>query len=127
MTLDSSVLRRHYNRRCFLFNHDIHENPLFGIDQLAELVCREPELSRSAYCSRASASVADDPWVAGVQPPETVRDAVREVATNNSLTILRHVERSVSVGPVLREFMEQVVVAVGPVLRNDIKTSRATL
>jgi hypothetical protein len=28
---------------------------------------------------------------------------------------------------VLREFMEQVVVAVGPVLRTDIKTARATL
>jgi hypothetical protein len=127
MIPDSSVVRRHYNRSCFLFKHDIHENPLFGIDQLAELVCREPELSRFAYCSCASASVADDPWAAGVPPPETVRDAVHKVATNNSLIILRHVERSVSVGPVLREFMEQVVVAVGPVLRTDIKTSRATL
>src|SRR4029077_2740541 len=31
------------------------------------------------------------------------------------------------VGPQLRELMEQVVAAAGPVLRNDIKTSRATL
>ena len=126
MIPDSSVVRRHYNRNCFLFKHDIHENPLFDIDQLAELVCREPELTRSAYCSCAPASVAD-PWAAGVPSPETVRDAVNEIATNNSLVILRHIERSVSVGSVLREFMEQVVVAVGPVLRTDIKTSRATL
>ena len=126
MIPDSSVVRRHYNRRCFLFKHDIHENPLFDLDQLAELVCREPELSRSAYCSCVPASVKD-PWASGVPLPETVRDAVRGVATNNSLIILRHIERSASVGPVLREFMEQVVVAVGPVLRTDIKTARATL
>jgi len=41
--------------------------------------------------------------------------------------MLRHLERSVSVGPLLRKFMEQVVAAVGPALRTDIKTSRATL
>jgi Cupin-like domain len=123
---DSSVVRRHYNRRCFPFEHDIHENPLFDVDHLAELVCREPELCRSAYCSCAPVSVKD-PWAQGVPSPETVRDAVHKVATNNSLIILRHIERSVSIGPVLREFMEQVVVAVGPALRNDIKISRATV
>jgi hypothetical protein len=126
MIPDSSVVRRHYNRRCFPFEHDLHENPLFDLDQLAELVCREPELCRSAYCSCAPVSVKD-PWAQGVPSPETVRDALREVATNNSLIILRHIERSVSVGPVLREFMEQVVAAVGPALRTDIKTSRATV
>jgi len=126
MIPDSSVVRRHYNRRCFSFEHDLQENPLFRLDQLAELVCREPELSRSAYCSSTEASVKD-PWAAGVPSPETVRNAVREIATNSSLIILRHIERSVSVGPQLRELMEQVVAAVGPVLRNDIKTSRATL
>jgi hypothetical protein len=126
MIPDSSLVRRHYNRRCFLFKHDIHENPLLDLDQLAELVYREPELSRSAYCSCAPASVKD-PWAPGVPSPETVRDAVRGIATNNSLIILRHIEHSMSVGPVLREFMEQVVVAVGPVLRTDIQTARATL
>ncbi len=126
MIPDSSVVRRHYNRRCFSFEHDLQENPLFHLDQLAELVCREPELSRSAYCSCAQASV-EDPWAAGVPSPETVRNAVREVATNNSLIILRHIERSVSVGPQLRELMEQVVAAAGPALRNDIKTRRATV
>jgi len=126
MIPDSSVVRRHYNRRCFPFEHDLHENPLFDLDQLAEFVCREPELCRSAYCSCAPVSVKD-PWAQGVPSPETVRDALREVATNNSLIILRHIERSVSVGPVLREFMEQVVAAVGPALRTDIKTSRATV
>jgi hypothetical protein len=126
MIPDSAVVRRHYNRRCFPFEHDLHENPLFDLDQLAELVCREPELCRSAYCSCAPASVKD-PWAQGVPSPATVRDALRDVATNNSLIIVRHIERSVSVGPVLREFMEQVVAAVGPALRTDIKTSRATV
>jgi hypothetical protein len=126
MIPDSSVVRRHYNRRCFPFEHDLHENPLFDLHQLAELVCREPELCRSAYCSCAPVSVKD-PWAQGVPSPETVRDGLRAVATNNSLIILRHIERSVSVGPVLREFMEQVVAAVGPALRTDIKVSRATV
>jgi hypothetical protein len=126
MSPDSSVVRRHYNRRCFPFEHDLHENPLFDLDHLAELVCREPQLCRSAYCSCAPVSVKD-PWAEGVPSPETVRDAVHEVATNNSLIILRHIERSASIGSVLRELMEQVVVAVGPALRTDIKTSRATV
>ena len=126
MIPESSVLRGCYNRKSFLFEHDIHENRLFDLDRLEELVCREPELTRTAYCSGAPASVTD-PWAAGAPSPETVRDAVHEVATNNSLIMLRHIEHSVSIGPVLREFMEQVVAAVGPVLRNDIKTSRATL
>jgi hypothetical protein len=126
MSPDSSVVRRHYNRRCFPFEHDLHENPLFGLDHLAELVCREPQLCRSAYCSCAPVSVKD-PWAEGVPSPETVRDAVHEVATNNSLIILRHIERSASIGSVLRELMEQVVTAVGPALRTDIKTARATV
>jgi hypothetical protein len=126
MIPDSSVLRGQYNRRTFLFEHHIHEDPIFDLDHLAELVCKEPELSRSAYCSCAPAAVTD-PWAAGLPPPRAVRDAVHEVATNNSLIMLRHLERSVSVGPLLRQFMEQVVAAVGPALRTDIKTSRATL
>ncbi len=126
MILDSSVVRRHYNRGCFSFEHDLHEDPLFDLDQLAQLFCREPELCRSAYCSCRSASV-EDPWGAGIPSPETVRNAVDEVASNNSLIILRHIERSVSVGPQLRKFMEQIVAAVGPALRTDIRTSRATL
>ena len=126
MSPDSSVVRRHYNRRCFPFEHDLHENPLFDLDHLAELVCREPQLCRSAYCSCAPTSVKD-PWAEGVPSPETVGDAVHQVATNNSLIILRHIERSASIGSVLRELMEQVVVAVGPALRTDIKTSRATV
>jgi hypothetical protein len=123
---DSAVARRRYNRTCFPFEHDLHESPLFQLDHLAELVCREPELSCSAYCSSASALIRD-PWASGVPSPETVVRAVREVATNDSLIILRHVERSASVGAPLRQFMEQVVTAVGPALRADIKTSRATL
>ncbi len=123
---DSSVVRRHYNRSCFAFEHDIHKNPLFDVDHLAELVCREPELCRSAYCSCAPVSVKD-PWAHGLPSPETVRAALHEVATNNSLIMLRHIEHSVSVGPVLRELMERVVAAVGPTLRTDIKTSRATV
>jgi hypothetical protein len=126
MIPDSSVLRRHYNRRCFPFEHDLHENPLFGIDQLAELVCREPELSRSAYCSCAPASVTD-PWAAGSPAHREVRDAIREVSNNNSLVLLRHLERSVSIGPALREIIDQVIAAVGPALQTDIKTSRATM
>jgi len=59
MIPDASVLRGHYNRRTFLFEHHIHENPLFDVDHLAELVCREPELTQSAYCSCAPASVTD--------------------------------------------------------------------
>src|SRR5882672_7580197 len=126
MIPDASVLRGHYNRRTFLFEHHIHENPLFDVDHLAELVCREPELTQSAYCSCAPASVTD-PWASGLPPARVVRDALHEVATSNSLVMLRHIERSVSVGPLLREFMEQIVAAVGPVLRTDIKTSRATV
>ena len=126
MIPDSYALRDRYNRRCFLFEHHIHESPLFDLDRLAQLVCKEPELTRSAYCSCAPASVADR-WAAGLPPPESVRDAVQEIATSNSLVMLRHLERSVSVGPLLREIMGQVVAAVGPALRNDIQTARATL
>jgi hypothetical protein len=125
MIRDSSVFRGHYNRRSFLFEHDVHQNPLFDLDQLTEVVCREPELTRSAYCSCAPASVTD-PWAAGASLPETIRDALHEVANNNTLILLRHLERSVSIGPALRELIEQVVTAVGPVLRTDIRTSRAT-
>jgi hypothetical protein len=126
MIPDSSVLRGCYNRRSLFFEHNIHENPIFDVDHLAELVCKEPELTRSAYCSCAPVSVTDS-WASGLPAYRVVRDALHQVATENSLIMLRHIERSVSVGPLLREFMEQVVAAVGPALRTDIKTSRATL
>jgi hypothetical protein len=126
MISNSSVLRGCYNRSSFPFAHHFHENPLFDLDQLAELVAREPELSQSAYCSCAPAAVTD-PWATGLPPHREVSDAIHEVSNNNSLVLLRHLESSASIGPSLREIIEEVVAAVGPALRTDIKTSRATM
>jgi hypothetical protein len=126
MIPDSSVVRGCYNRKSFPFEHHVHENPLFDLDQLAELVCREPELTRSAYCSCRPASVTD-PWGLGSPPHPEVRDAIHGVSNSNSLVLLRHLERSVSIGPSLREIIDQVIAAVGPSLQTDIKSSRATM
>jgi len=126
MIPNSSELRDSYNRRSFPFSHHLHENPLFGLDQLAELVSREPELTESAYCSRAPAVVTDQ-FATGLPPHREVSDAIREVSSGNSLVMLRHLERSGSLGPTLRVIIEEVVAAVGPALRTDIKKSRATM
>ena len=126
MLPDSSRLRDCYNSESFSFEHHIHENPLFDLDRLADLVRREPDLTRFAYCSSAPAAVTDA-WAEGFPPHWEVLEALHEVSNRNSLVLLRHLERSAAIGPVLREIIEQVVDAVGPALRTDIKNSRATI
>jgi hypothetical protein len=123
---DPLIFRQCYNRKRFYFAHSIHENPLFALDQLAELVCREPELTKSAYCSCADAKVTDS-WATGQRSPQTLRHVLDAIATNNSLILLRHVERSAILGPVLHALMDHVVALVGPGMRSDVIESRATL
>jgi hypothetical protein len=123
---DPLAFRDSYNRERFYFAHSVHENPLFALDHLAELVCREPELTKSAYCSSADVKVTDS-WATGLQAPQTLRHVLNGIATNNSLILLRHVERSAILGPVLHALIDHVVALVGPALRSDVIESRATL
>jgi hypothetical protein len=123
---DPLIFRDCYNRKKFYFAHSVHENPLFALDQLAELVSREPELAKSAYCSCADAKVTDS-WATGLQSPQTLRQVLNGIATTNSLILLRHVERSATLGPVLHALIDHVVALVGSALRCDVIESRATL
>src|SRR5579859_4916149 len=100
---DASGLRnasglRDYNRKSFSFEHHIHESALFDLDRLADLVCREPDLTRFAYCSSAPAAVTDA-WAAGFPPHREVLEALREISRRNSLVLLRRMERSAAIGP----------------------------
>ena len=116
----------HYNRASFLFSHALHENPLFELPALLELAARRPAEPQYAYWSNGRVGVAHR-WDAKVGPRRSLTDTVAHIADNDSLVLLKHVERDAVLGPSIRATCEQVLELSGAQMRADVLEARGTL
>jgi hypothetical protein len=116
----------HYNRAGFLFSHTLHRNPLFELPQLLELAARRPAEPQYAYWSNGRVGVAHR-WDANVAPRRALTDTVAHIADNDSLVLLKHVERDAVFGPSIRQICEQVIELSGVRMRADVLEARGTL
>jgi hypothetical protein len=116
----------HYNHASFLFAHALHENPLFELPQLLELAARRPAESEYAYWSNGRVGVAQR-WDAKVAPRRSLADTVAHIEDNDSLVLLKHVERDALLGPTVRGVCERVVELSGHQMRADVLEARGTL
>jgi hypothetical protein len=116
----------HYNRASFLFSHALHTHPLFELPQLLALAARRPAQPEYAYWSNGRVGVAQR-WDAKVAPRRSLTDTVAHIADNDSLVLLKHVERDALLGPGIREICERVIALSGARMRTDVQEARGTL
>jgi hypothetical protein len=117
---------QHYNRSSFLFTHALQRNPLFELPSLVELAQRRPPRSDLAYWSNGKVGV-DERWDAKVAPRRSLSDTVAHIADNDSLVLLKHLERDAAFGPCIREICDTVIELCGPAMREDVLIGRGTL
>jgi len=116
----------HYNRASFLFSHALHRNPLFELPQLRDLAARRPPEPQYAYWSNGHVGVAQR-WDAQVAPRRSLAETLAHIEDNNSLVLLKHVERDTLLGPSIREICAQVIGLCGTCMREDVLEARGTL
>jgi hypothetical protein len=112
------VFARNYNRKTFSFAHGLAGHPLFELDSLIELSRRMPD-HRDTYWSNGKVRV-DNRWDAGTTVRTSLQDTIANIATNDSMVILKHTEQDPVHGPVLQEFLGQVVHLAGERMRCDV-------
>jgi hypothetical protein len=128
MLLDdpSGQFRRCYNRRSFGFSHGLHTNPLFGLPGLVALSQRRSDEAENAYWSHGRVAVADR-WEKGRSDCHDLADTIAGIADNDSLVMLRHVERDAVLGPLVQGLLDRVVELSGAQMKDDVLVGRATL
>jgi hypothetical protein len=112
------VFARNYNRKTFSFAHGLAGHPLFELGSLIELSRRMPD-HRDTYWSNGKVKV-DNRWDAGTTARASLQDTIANIATNDSIVILKHTEQDPVHGPVLQEFLGQVVQHAGERMRCDV-------
>ena len=112
------VFAQNYNRKTFSFPHHLAGHPLFELDALIELSRRMPD-HRDTYWSNGKVKV-DNRWEEGTSGRASLQDTIANIATNDSIVILKHTEQDPVHGPVLREFLAQVVTLAGERMRCDV-------
>jgi hypothetical protein len=116
--------QRNYNRRTFMFDHVLHRDPAFALDNLAALAGRLPK--ESVYSSVGTAEVGGG-WNQGEVRKRPPDDIVRNIGGMNALVMLKDVDRDPDYAPVFRQVMAGIVEMVGSALRDDMSHGRATL
>jgi hypothetical protein len=109
---------RNYNRKTFSFAHGLAGHPLFELDSLIELSRRMPD-HRDTYWSNGKVKI-DEGWSAGTTGRTSLQDTIANIATNDSIVILKHTEQDPVHGPVLQEFLGRVVQLAGEQMRGDV-------
>ena len=97
---------RNFNRRDFMFAHGLKDHPLFQLPSLIALA-RRP-YHHEAYWSNGGVKVTDS-WGANGEARLTLVDTIANIAENNSLVVLKHVEQDPVYAPVLQEFLAKVI------------------
>jgi len=111
---------RCYNRSSFMFEHGFKGNPIFELPELVALSRRLPEHPHFAYWSNGPVGVQDR-WEKGQRARANLQETIGEIAHNNSLVILKHVEQDPVYAPYFQRFLAQIVEFSGPQMRDDVK------
>jgi len=120
------LFARCYNRISFPFHHNLHEHSLFELPSLLELAERQGQSATYAHWSNGPVNVHDR-WETGSGPRYSLRQTVRDIAVNNSLAVLKHVEHDRFFGPLIHDIQEQVLDLAGAQMRDDAVAGRGTL
>jgi hypothetical protein len=123
---EESQFARCYNRSSFAFNHGLWGHPLLDLHGLVALSKRRPDDAEHAYWSHGSVAMSDR-WEKGRTPRHDLTETIANIATNDSLVMLRHVERDPLLGPLMQSLLSRVVQLSGPEMREDVITGRATI
>ena len=121
-----NLFRKRYNTESFMFPHELHGRDVFGLPGLAGLAERLPQTDEFVYWSNGPVDVTSR-WEDGKSGRHSLQDTIRGIATNNSMVILKHVEQDPVAGPVLRDFLAQVVELSGSGMRDDIIVGEALI
>src|ERR1700730_17402967 len=103
---------RNYNRRTFSFEHGLGGHPLFELPNLVALSRQLPDGGESAYWSNGRVGF-DDAWEGNQAARYTLQDTIANIGDNDSLVIIKHINDDPVYGPVLNDFLDQVVALSG--------------
>jgi hypothetical protein len=101
-----------------MFAHGLAGHPLFELESLMELARRMPD-HRDTYWSSGKVAVANR-WDDGTAGRGSLEDTIANIATNDSIVILKHTEQDLMHGPVLQEFIARVVRLAGEQMHADV-------
>ncbi len=115
-----------YNRRSFMFRHDLSGHPLFQLRSLIDLARRQGDRPGFAYWSNGTVDVADR-WEKGADKHRPLLDTIAGIAGNDSLVMLKHAEQDPILGPMLTKLLSRMAELSGDRMRNDVSAGRATI
>jgi hypothetical protein len=115
-----------YNQASFMFPHELSGNPLFQLPALMELADRRPPTNEFAYWSKGAIQVTDG-WETRRAASQPLAQAIADIASNDSLVMLKRVEQDERFGPLLRDIFAWLIDAVGEKMRRDVIVGRGTL
>jgi hypothetical protein len=107
-----------YNRRNFMFAHELARHPLFELPSLVELSRRMPD-HRDTYWSNGNVAV-DNTWDVGTAGRYSLQDTIANIEHNNSIVILKHTEQDPVFAPVLHNVLESMIDLSGERMRTDV-------
>jgi hypothetical protein len=117
---------RHYDRQTFSFEHGLGGHPLFDLPNLIALSRHLPDGGASAYWSNGPVHVGDR-WERNQAARYSLEDTIANIADNNSLVIIKHINDDPEYGPVLCDFLERVVELSGVQMRRDVAAKEALI
>ncbi|TLU70853.1 hypothetical protein [Lichenicoccus roseus] len=124
ITDPDGLFPRHYNRNSFMFPHSIGAADGFTVEGVAALASRLPQTDEYVYWSNGPIDVTAR-WEDGRAEKHSLQDTIRNIASNNSIVILKHTEQDPVLGPILRQFLAEVVERSGQQMRDDVVVGEA--
>ena len=115
---------RNYNRRNFLFRHELKDHPLFELPNLIALAKRPAHVE--AYWSNGMVEPTNS-WGTDRAPRLTLIETIANIGENNSLVILKQVAQDPVYGPVLQGFLASVVALSGEQMRQDVVVGETSI
>jgi hypothetical protein len=112
------TFRKNYNRKDFMFKHELTGNPLFELRSLAELTRRMPDHGEH-YWSNGPVAV-NNTWSDGTIGRQSLQDTITNIEHNNSIVILKHTEQDPVFAPVLQSVLATMIELSGERMRSDV-------